>query len=292
LRCAFLLACVCAGLVAVLADAAPFGTLTLLEGGGDLLRGTSRYTLAEGVRLEPGDIVEFPEKSLAQIEFTDGSLLALGPHSRLLSFPVSATKPAIEFFLLQGVVKVMVPKSEAATGLRFTTPQMSLSVADATAVLRATADESAVFMERGETHVKDEGAQAAAIGLTLIRSGEYFARKTDQKGTVSPRPPQSFIAALPRTFLDALPSRLAKFKDVDVAPQKGPDFTYADVEAWLKSTPPVRKVLVPRWRPKARDRAFRSAVAANMKDHPEWDRILYPEKYLPKPKPIELPKSY
>ena len=55
-----LLCCVCAGFFAVLANAAPaapaapFGTVTLVEGSGEFLRATYRYTLEEGVKLEPG----------------------------------------------------------------------------------------------------------------------------------------------------------------------------------------------------------------------------------------------
>jgi len=289
LRLVSLLCCMCAGLLAVLANAAPFGTVTLLEGSGEFLRAASRYSLEEGVKLEPGDVVELADKSLAQIEFVNGSILALATKSRLLSFPPAAKKPANEFFLLQGTLKVLVPKSDT-DGVRFTTPHMSVSIADATALISTAADQSAVFMERGEARAKEEGG--AGTDLTLVKNGEYYSRAVNQKATVTARPPQAFIAGLPRAFLDALPSLASKFKDVDAAPKKTTDFTYADVEAWLKSTPAVRKVLVPRWRSKARDPAFRSALAANIKDHPEWDRILYPEKYLPKPKPVELPRPY
>ncbi|MFG5408014.1 hypothetical protein ABXN37_07630 [Piscinibacter sakaiensis] len=38
-----------------------------------------------------------------------------------------------------------------------------------------------------------------------------------------------------------------------------------------------------RWRPLARPGAFRDALVANMAAHPEWDRVLFPEKYLPRP---------
>ena len=40
-----------------------------------------------------------------------------------------------------------------------------------------------------------------------------------------------------------------------------------------------------RLRARAQDPEFRKALIANMRFHPEWDRILFPEKYLPKPVP-------
>ena len=40
-----------------------------------------------------------------------------------------------------------------------------------------------------------------------------------------------------------------------------------------------------RFIPKAHDPAFRQALVANLRSHPEWDPILFPEKYKPKPPP-------
>jgi hypothetical protein len=58
--------------------------------------------------------------------------------------------------------------------------------------------------------------------------------------------------------------------------------SYADVEAWLKAPPDIRRPLVARFRPRASDPAFRAGLVANLKFHPEWDPILFPEKYKPK----------
>jgi hypothetical protein len=76
--------------------------------------------------------------------------------------------------------------------------------------------------------------------------------------------------------------RGGRYREQVVKPKDAPDFAYADVERWLKSEPAVRKPLMQRWRAKAREPAFRSALIANLSAHPEWDPILFPEKYLPK----------
>ena len=86
-----------------------------------------------------------------------------------------------------------------------------------------------------------------------------------------------------------LPERRAAFKDRDVAPRRLADVEYADVEAWLKGPPELRRPLIQRLRPRAHDPEFRKALIANMRFHPEWDRILFPEKYEPKPKPPPPP---
>src|SRR5262245_45197005 len=94
---------------AALAHAAPgpAGTLTLLEGETALVRGAARYALAEGVRLQPGDIIEVAADSVAQIEYGDGGALALGAGTRLLTMSASTGKtPHREYYVMQGAVKL------------------------------------------------------------------------------------------------------------------------------------------------------------------------------------------
>jgi hypothetical protein len=57
------------------------------------------------------------------------------------------------------------------------------------------------------------------------------------------------------------------------------DVSYADVEVWLKAPLAIRRPLVTRFEPRASDPKFRAGVEANLRFHPEWDPILYPEKY-------------
>ena len=51
---------------------------------------------------------------------------------------------------------------------------------------------------------------------------------------------------------------------------------------WLKAPPDIRRPMLARFRPRVSDPAFRAALVANLKFHPEWDPILFPEKYKPK----------
>jgi hypothetical protein len=59
------------------------GLITLVEGQARLLRGTSVFVAAEGVKLEQGDIVETMPKSQAQLELNDGTLLNMDASSKL-----------------------------------------------------------------------------------------------------------------------------------------------------------------------------------------------------------------
>ncbi len=259
------------------------GTVTLLEGSASLLRGPSRYALAEGVRLEQGDILELGDKALCQVEFTDGTIVDLAPQSRLLilAYPAAAarTSVAAELFLLRGWMKVSTSRQPTRVVGRYSTPLVELSTADATAVVQVSASEAAVFLESGEARVAQVSASGKVGDATRIKGSQFFSCKQDQRGAISARPSQAFLAALPRSFMDTLPSRLGKFKERNVVPKRSGDFTYAEVQDWINSVPPVRRAMVSHWQSKLGDPAFRSAIAAGLKDHPEWDRLINPEKY-------------
>ena len=51
----------------------------------------------------------------------------------------------------------------------------------------------------------------------------------------------------------------------------------------MEGESPFRRQFIERWRTKARDGEFRRALVSNLSSHPEWDPVLFPEKYLPKP---------
>jgi hypothetical protein len=58
---------------------------------------------------------------------------------------------------------------------------------------------------------------------------------------------------------------------------------YAEVATWIDGEPAVRGMAVQRFAARARDRAFRAALLAGLRSHPEWDRTLFPEKYRSAP---------
>jgi hypothetical protein len=282
-------ACIAAPLGGSAAE--PPATVTLLEGQAALLRGTVRYALAEGVRLQPGDIVELGDKGAAQVEFADGLALSLGPGSRFYAaalVPRAAKGGGIsDFYLMRGWTKFASGK--AAAPFRLSTPVFGLGTADAIAVLQVGEAEGAVFVESGEARLAEGFVKAAPTSPIRLRGGEFFARKSEQKGSIQPRPAPAFVAAMPRSYMDNLPRRAAKWKDREAQPRPLGELAYGDVEMWLKAPPEIRKALMRPFIPKAHDAAFRTALVANLKFHPEWDPILFPEKYKPKPPP-EPPK--
>lgn len=253
-------------------------TVTLLEGPTTLVRGVTRYALAEGVRLQPGDILEVSDKGLVEMEFTDGVALAMGPKTRALALSVPHGKPAPgDFYVTQGVLKLANAKQGAR--MRVLTPFFTLQAVDGTFVLVLGGSEGSVFMESGEARLASRHAKGTAP--TRLKSGDFFAGDGN-KANVTTRPTPAFIAALPKAFLDPLPSRIARYKDRQAQPRRVDLVTYAEVETWLKAPPEIRRPMPARFHSRAADPAFRAALVENLKFHPEWDPILFPEKYQPK----------
>jgi len=261
-------------LVAAAAD--PAATLTLLEGSAALVRGVTRYALAEGVRFQSGDIIEVGDKALLEIEFADGTALTLGPMTRALalSLPHGAKQARGDFYVTQGVLKVARVNKDAR--LRIFTPRLVLQPAEGAAVLLLSEADGSVFVESGAARISGAGT------ALLLKAGEFYTGKTVQKNSVGARPTPAFIRALPRPFLDPLPSRLARVGARQAQPRQLEIVNYADVEMWLKAPLWIRRSMLARFRSRATDPAFRAALVGNLRFHPEWDPVLFPEKYPPK----------
>ena len=249
-------------------------TVTLLEGPATLVRGVTRYALAEGVRMQAGDIIEVGDKGLVEFEFPDGAAIALGPGTRLLAISMPRGKSAAgDFHVMAGALKISGVSKDAR--LRISTPAFTLWPVEGASVMVVRGGEGSVFVEGGTARL------AAPPATHQLKSGEFFGRKDGQKGTVSQRPSRPFMDAMPKAFFDPLPSRMARYKDREAQPRRIEDVSYADVEVWLKAPAGIRRPLVARFESRADDPKFRSSLEANLRFHPEWDPILYPEKYLP-----------
>jgi hypothetical protein len=262
-----LLALMLPGPLAARAMASP--TLTLLDGSGSLIRGISRHTLTAGMKLQPHDIIELNEQSLAQIEFGNGATAAFGPQSRLMVLAGAANRNGSELFLLRGATKVT---AGGKASVKVNSPLLEIVMSGGTAVVTATPAEAATFVEVGTATID------STDGNRKVREGEYYLHQAGHKPSLLPRPPQPFITSLPRPFLDPLPELLPRFAGKNIPVTKPRPFTYQEVAEWLHTVPAIRKLLVGQWRAKANDPPFRKGLIGNLKNHPEWSRVLYPEK--------------
>ena len=264
----------CCSLLAVMpCFGADVGTVTLLDGKPRLLRGTAWFTLVEGVRIRDSDVIDVPEKAQLQLELTDGGALSLiGPGAL---YSVSATpgdakaRPLAEFWVTKGWLKL--DTKPTATRLRTRTGMGSVLTTDAAAVIRLTSDTLDVFVETGSAKVIEPGKSDSA-GVE-VRGGAFVSRAAGKPFIPAERAPSTFVGALPRDFMDALPLRASRFATSrEPVPER--EASYAEVQSWL--TGPYRVAFMKRFEPKLADPAFKAAAEANSKATPEWATVAKP----------------
>jgi hypothetical protein len=270
------------------------GVVTIVEGETFATRESTRFALAEGVRIVADDIVETAAQAkLARIEFSDGLILDIGPGTRVLMTPKfpgeRGSKRVAKLYVLQGWAKITVPKSLAAA--RFASEPFDLTGIARDAVLNVEPAASAVFAESGELMLI-ERSKGKATAPVKLKSGEFVSRTADAKSVLAQRPAADFIARVPRAFLDTLPARAALFASREVPAKRLAAITFADVQPWVDAEAALRPLFVARWKTLAQTPEFRKGLVAGLRAHPEWDRLLFPEKYLPKPAAAGASSAY
>ena len=255
---------------AVVAAAAPRAPLvTMLDGDATLLRDGGRYALAEGVRLQAGDLLMTgPQTRLLRVEFPGGLGVAFGPASRAMLTPDLGDDMRGGVYLLSGWAKLVAP-SGVSGAIR--SPLADTDTTGGALILSVQPDAAQAFAETGPSRVQSRVPDAPPQAL---KSGEMLALPAGgAKPVLSKGVSQAFVQAMPRVFMDSLPSRLSAFP-ADVPPHRLGDMSYADAQPWIDAEAPLRRVFAERWRRLAADPQFRAGLVAGLKSHPEWAPIL------------------
>jgi len=263
------------------AGAAPFGTITIADGKARVFRAVSVFTLAEGGVLEEGDLIELDDAALLQVELGDGSALSFSSKARaLLPMPAGAPGRLADVLLLAGWSKLQLASAAQLPAVQ--TPQVRLISQNVSYVLSVSDAGSQFFVENGEL-VPAFGSPKSGQPA-ILKAGEFLGVKPDFSATVAPRALPEFVKAMPRPYIDKLPVRIARFKGRNVELKRERDVSFAEVDALFKVYPPGRKVYLAQFRPLLKDKGFLHDLEPAIRNYPEWDRIVHPEKYLPKPK--------
>ena len=261
------------------------GTVTLVEGGLRVIRGTAVLQGVEGMRLRAGDILESSDAGFAQLEFAKGTVVALGAATRVFLLRLGGrsegpTSAAAELVMLSGWLKGETHSD--AGPYRYNTPLLAASTREGTVLLHAAAGESEMFLESGSGLVGEVTPEGSWPRPAAAKAGQFFSRRAGKGTTTASRPGAAFLNSMPRPFRDTLPSRLSRFSGKPVEPRRDHEVSYAEVQPWLTMARAWRRGFVQRFEPRLSDAAFRSALEQHLKDHPEWDPILHPEDYRPK----------
>ncbi|HKO87611.1 MAG TPA: hypothetical protein VJU83_03735 [Burkholderiales bacterium] len=257
-----LLLCFCAHAAGEL-----LGMATIVDGAASLTRGAERYALAEGTRIQAGDIVDTTDAtSVVQVELLVGGVVQLGPASKLMLGGPTETAA----YLLKGWLKVINNSGEHVLPALVMTPTLQIRTRPGAMVLQAIPSETLVFAESGDTEILEPGASHGR----RLASGQFY-RSGAEEGRMN-RPSREFLQSVPAQLRDSLPSRLARMRARDTALTRITDFRYDEVAGWLQSEESLRSTFVATWGPRLADPEFRAAIVQNIHLHPEWKSALGP----------------
>jgi len=261
------------------------GSVTLLEGSLRVIRGTTLFEGAEGMRIMPGDMIESSEGGFVQLEFGNGAIVALGPSSRMYILRDSASEAkgellvTLDLVMLNGWLKV-----ESVAGkqsYRFRSPLLAASAtggAGGTVVVRSNPKACDVFVESGTISIGELNPSGNSGRTTPAKVGQFFSRQEGTRVSNLARPTTAFLEAMPRQFRDTLPPRAARYTGKPVEPKAEHPVTYEEIGHWLAIPTAWRKGLAERFAPRLSDPEFRRQITNHLKEFPEWDPILHPKK--------------
>jgi hypothetical protein len=185
--------------------------VTLAEGAPKVLRGATWYKLVPGVALEDDDIVTVPPKQQLQLEWAGGSTVNITGEATVV---VSIAKDgAVALALPTGFAKAVAKKPPVQLDMA----QFDVVAADGIFVARA--DPTEVFIEAGTARIVEGKSppRDARRGEFWVRSGNALAAR--------PLAPRPFVDALPRNYIDPLPTLASRRKSTP-ALAADPDITY------------------------------------------------------------------
>lgn len=253
--------------------------ITIVDGDAVVIDGDRALVPAEGLALGADAIVRTSQRNaLLRIEWPDGSTIDLGPETHAVvepgGFAARGGRPPA-LYLIRGWAKIGSPEGSNHAGML--TPRLDLTPARGVTLVRVSQGEQWLFAEAGAASLTERDAKPATA--LALRNGEVYLREGQAKGSVSPRPTPAQMQRVPRGLREKLPLRLAALKDRKVEAQSAAPPTYADLKEWLTAERPLRRHATRRFARLAREPAFRAALAANLAAHPEWEPVLYPERF-------------
>jgi hypothetical protein len=256
------------------------GTITMIEGAAQLIRGANVYATAPGLALETGDVVTTAGPAFVQLEFINGTIIALGPDSSVYLADYRESRKgrttSAQYTLLHGWFKAESATASDATGEQFWCRSISVAKHSGSVVFQVTGTAQQFFVETGTVTVTPVESSRPP---TAVGPGQFVSRLGEAPLSLAAGVPASFVGDMPRAFRDTLPP--APFQDAVANARALREVTYDDVAEMLTLPDRWRSGFVHRFGGRLKDPAFRRAVEAHLTQHPEWDRVLRPGKHRP-----------
>jgi len=240
---------------AVRADDPAVGVLTEMAGDVRLLRADNYLQVERGVEVHPQDIIETGANGTAQIDLKDGSVLRLGPGSRLALSDykldkdrnvISATVDVLTGWLRFAVSKLRKDDSK----YRINAPSLTIGIRGTEGVVEARDQQGGVHLVSGRIEVGGQDAQGKPIPPVQVNAGQYIQRLQGQAFRRYAAAPPAFQKRVPRGVVGRLVLKpLRAGERPIVRPRVVRKLTPAEARQFIRRHPHARDRLQRRFRP-------------------------------------------
>jgi hypothetical protein len=235
------------------AGAGAIGVFTQADGEVRILRGENYLAAQTGVEVEKQDVIETALDAAAQLDMEDGSVLKLGPETRLAlsEYELDSDHSVVSAGLdvLAGWVRFAVAKLRSDRSYSFRTPVMTVGVRGTEGVIEAANEAGGLHLEEGAVEVGGAGPDAKGFALEHVTAGQFVQRQRGQGFQRFDRPPPAFAGRLPPGVQHKLKRRAIELRERGVPPRVIRKMTREDAQRFMQRHPYANDRVRERFRP-------------------------------------------
>jgi hypothetical protein len=189
-------------LLAIPARGETIGVVTEVNGTARLLRAQNYLEAAKGVEVEPQDILETGKDASLQLDMEDGSVLKLGPGSRLVlsEYKLGQDRGVLSagLDLLAGWLRFAVSKlRKADAAYKINAPVLTVGIRGTEGVIEAANEQGGLHLISGAVDVSGQDRDGRALPVVRVNAGEYIQRLQGELFSKLAAPPAAFQNRVP-----------------------------------------------------------------------------------------------
>lgn len=244
-----------------MADAtnAAVGVVTEASGNVRILRADAYYQAAQGVNVTSRDIIETPSGGSAQLEMNDGSILRLGPDSRLalseyrLDGSGNVVSAALD--VISGWLQFQVAKLHQNAAFHFDTTVMTIGIRGTEGTIDARNSQGGLYLEEGAVKVRTQESAGVGPQSSEIHTGQYIGRARGQMFVRADGMPATFRDHLPAALRERLVRRIQFLRQRGIPPRIIRRMRRREAERFLRRHPYMRRQMRQEFRQRFRTNA-------------------------------------
>jgi len=221
------------------------GAFTQTTGEVQILRGENYLAAEPGVEVETQDIIETGKDASAQLDMEDGSIMRLGPETRLAlsEYKLDSNKSVLSagVDLLSGWLRFAVSKLKPSGNYAINTPLLTIGIRGTEGTIEAQNEQGELQLHEGEVEVAGVGKEKQTLPPVRVRSGEFIQRQRGQDFRKLHEPPPEFARRLPPGVQQKLARHALDPRQRGISPRVIRGVTKEDAQRMLQRHPQMNQ---------------------------------------------------